>query len=377
VSTSGRPRQETGRLKASVGTTEHQVEVGDSPRTSDAVTSAGSTASGTSSAASPTSTATALVFDRDQVDKIEDWSSQIGRLGRRSLLWIDIDGLEREEAAELVEHLGLESETERRLTSTDEQDPYLGDFGRYLHVTAFAPAHDRLEPELVRVEAMVSKQWVVTIHKGPVEALDVFTQRASGSGDVGRLDGLEFVANLLEWVLGGYFGAFAAIERELDEFDARAMGADFDTPEAGLASLVALRREIGRLRRMVVAHRPVLLALTRPELEGVSDADHSERFGNLRDQLEHAVVAARDCRDSVVLSFDVLVARTGHRTNEIMKVLTLASVLLLPGALIAGLMGMNFKMGFFEENVFFWVILAVIGFQAACTIVVARKRRWI
>lgn len=33
--------------------------------------------------------------------------------------------------------------------------------------------------------------------------------------------------------------------------------------------------------------------------------------------------------------------RTEHRTNEIMKVLTLASILLLPGALIAGVAGMN------------------------------------
>jgi Mg2+ and Co2+ transporter CorA len=42
-------------------------------------------------------------------------------------------------------------------------------------------------------------------------------------------------------------------------------------------------------------------------------------------------------------SFDVLIARTGHRTNDIMKVLTLTSVILLPDALIAGAMGMNFK----------------------------------
>jgi hypothetical protein len=87
--------------------------------------------------------ATALVFDRDQVDEVEDWSGEMRRLGRRSLLWIDVDGLERRDAAELVEKLGLEPETERRLMSTEEKDPYLGDFGRYLHVTAFAPGQVR------------------------------------------------------------------------------------------------------------------------------------------------------------------------------------------------------------------------------------------
>ena len=39
---------------------------------------------------------------------------------------------------------------------------------------------------------------------------------------------------------------------------------------------------------------------------------------------------ARDAREAIVGSFDVLIARGGHRTNEIMKVLTLASVILLP-----------------------------------------------
>ena len=57
-------------------------------------------------------------------------------------------------------------------------------------------------------------------------------------------------------------------------------------------------------------------------------------------------------------SFDVLIARTGHRTNEIVKVLTLASVIVLPGALLAGVMGMNFKVGLFEHPEFFWVVLA-------------------
>ena len=46
--------------------------------------------------------------------------------------------------------------------------------------------------------------------------------------------------------------------------------------------------------------------------------------------------AARDSRDSIVGSFDVLIAHTGYRTNEIMKVLTLASVLLAAGRIARG-----------------------------------------
>lgn len=320
----------------------------------------------------------ALVFDRDRVDEVDDWSERLGSLGKRSILWIDVEGLDRGKADELVEALGLSEETARRLVSEDGRAPYLGDCGAYLHVTAYAPSHESLSPDLVKVECLVSKQWVVTIHEDRVEALEEFSDRASeSSGDIGRLDGLEFVADVLEWVLGGYLGAFARIEVELDEFDARAMERSFETPEEELERLVELRRATGRVRRALVSHRPLLLALARPEFEGISDSDHSERFGALRGQFEDAVQAARDCRDSVVVSFDLVVARTGQRTNEIMKVLTLASVLLLPGALLAGVMGMNFKLGLFEENRYFWVVIVVMLAVAAATLVIAKRRRWI
>ena len=94
-------------------------------------------------------------------------------------------------------------------------------------------------------------------------------------------------------------------------------------------------------------------------------------------RFEATLQEARDAREAIVGSFDVLIARGGQRTNEIMKVLTLASVILLPGALIAGVMGMNFKVGLFDEPAFFWVVLAVIVGIAPLTLAVAKSRDWI
>ncbi|HUG65079.1 MAG TPA: CorA family divalent cation transporter [Gaiellaceae bacterium] len=125
------------------------------------------------------------------------------------------------------------------------------------------------------------------------------------------------------------------------------------------------------------SHREAILALTRPELEAISNSRSAERFSGLRDRLEEAVQAARDSRESVVGSFDVLITSTSHRTNEIMKVLTLASVLLLPGALIAGVMGMNFRVGLFEHTMLFWVMIGTMLAVAFVTLGVARMRDWI
>jgi Mg2+ and Co2+ transporter CorA len=93
-----------------------------------------------------------------------------------------------------------------------------------------------------------------------------------------------------------------------------------------------------------------LVALTHPELKALGDNTSSERFQSLFARFESTLQEARDAREAIVGSFDVLIARGGHRTNETMKVLTLVSVILLPGALIAGVMGMNFRVGLFRTR---------------------------
>jgi magnesium transporter len=134
---------------------------------------------------------------------------------------------------------------------------------------------------------------------------------------------------------------------------------------------------VGTLRRALAAHRGALVALTHPELEALGDSASGERFQSLFSRYESTLQEARDAREAIVGSFDVLIARGGHHTNQIMKVLTLTSVILLPGALLAGVMGMNFKVGLFSYTWLFWVVLATIVAIAPATVGVAKQRRWI
>jgi magnesium transporter len=195
------------------------------------------------------------------------------------------------------------------------------------------------------------------------------------STEQGPADGPAFLAALLEWVLGSYTAAFERIEQRLEEFDVQAMrgeGADED-----IELLIAMRREVGKLRRALAAHRSALVALTHPELEALANNASGERFQSLFTRYESTLQEARDVREAIVGSFDVLIARGGHHTNQIMKVLTLTSVILLPGALLAGVMGMNFKVALFDNASLFWVVLALIIAVAPLTIGVAKLRAWI
>jgi magnesium transporter len=315
----------------------------------------------------------AIVFDRDEVDHLDALSDRPRRLNGSKLLWIDIHEGSEFSADEVASTLELDDETKDCLATPNEQACF-NDYGRYIHVTTYAPREDE-EGELHAVECVVGKNWVVTAHDRPIPVLEEFAKRVSGSGDTGSLDGPSFLAALLEWVLGSYTAAFERIEQRLEDFDVNAMrgkGADED-----IELLIEMRQEVGKLRRALAAHRSALVALTHPELEALGDKGSGERFESLFARFEATLQEARDARESIVGSFDVLIARGGHHTNQIMKVLTLTSVILLPGALLAGVMGMNFKVGLFNTTWLFWVLVAAIVAIAPLTFGIAKQRRWI
>jgi magnesium transporter len=314
----------------------------------------------------------AILFEDDQVEHLEGLAG-LGKLSGSKLLWVEIHAGSELEADEVVEFFALDAKTARCLARPHERAGF-EDHGRYIHITTFAPDEDE-EGELHAVQCVVGQNWVVTAHDQPIPVLEDFASRVSGSGDTGSLDGPSFLAALLEWVLGSYTAAFERIEQRLEEFDVQAMRGEGD--EEDIEKLIEMRLAVGKLRRALAAHRSALVALTHPELEALGDHASSERFQSLFTRYESTLQEARDAREAIVGSFDVLIARGGHQTNQIMKVLTLTSVILLPGALLAGVMGMNFKVSLFTHAWLYWVVVATIIAIAPLTVGFAKQRRWI
>jgi magnesium transporter len=317
---------------------------------------------------------TALLFEGERAERLGDFDDLPTRLGGSKLLWIDIPGPSEDALRSVGAQLELDEEALRSLAST-APGPAFRDAGAFVHLTIHSPGGNGSD-EVTEVECLIADNWVVTAHDRPVGVLDDFAELASGSGATGELDGPSFAAALLGWVINEYSTAFDRLEEELDDVDERAMRGR-RPPEEEIEQLVALRKRAARLRRSLVAHRPLLLALTHPELEDPGDSSSARRFHALLARHEATVQSARDVRESIFGSFDVLIARTGHRTNEIMKILTLASVVLLPGALVAGVMGMNFKVGLFEHPSVFWFVVAGIVTVGAATLATAKLRGWL
>ena len=180
--------------------------------------------------------------------------------------------------------------------------------------------------------------------------------RIEADASVGRLDGAAFARSILDAAVTSYFEAVDAIEAEVDRLDARSLRSNPD--DDLLADLVALRRRVARLRRALSAHREVYATLASADFSKIAEGeDVRTGFVTVAGRFEDAIHSVEDSRDLLLGSFDVFMTRTAQRTNDVMKVLALATVLLLPGSLIAGLLGMNVVVPLPKDDpVSFWLV---------------------
>ena len=323
---------------------------------------------------------TAYLFDKQRGARTDAWRDAAQTLSSTQLLWIDLCEPTDEEEREVAETFDLTA-IEAEHLSADDCHPELAQLESHIRVTAIAVSDAVTDQarERVALECLVGGSWVVTVRNEPVAVIDDFRDRAEGSGELGLLDAPSFLASLLEWVVTSYMRAFDEIQATLEEFDVAALLSPSGDTERQIGALVDARRRVGNLRRALAPHRDVFAALSHSEFDPLSTEESAGRFRHLSANLEAALGSARDAKDAVIGSFDVLIVRTEHRTNEIMKVLTLASILLLPGALIAGVMGMNvnFNASVFANSPLFWVVIIAIVMLAVATLAAARARRWI
>jgi magnesium transporter len=322
---------------------------------------------------------TAYLFDQRQGKPVEEWADALQSLSKNQALWVDLVDPSEDEAQAVDEGFDLGGVEFR--AGEPAVRPSLDQSEDHIRVTAIAVSDEENDParEAVVLDCFIGVNWVLTVHTREVAVIEDFRSQAEGEGELGILDAPSFLATLLEWVVTSYSRAFDEVESTLEEFDVSVLRSPRRDTERQISVLVETRSRVGRLRRALAPHREIFAALAHPELDLISTERSAERFAKLAAQVDTALASARDAKDAVVSSFDVLILRTEHRTGEVVKVLTLASILLLPGALIAGVMGMNvnFSSGVFVHSPLFWVVVSAIVTIALATLGFARLREWI
>ena len=136
------------------------------------------------------------------------------------------------------------------------------------------------------------------------------------------------------------------------------------------------KQEIISYRKIIKPERSTLRLLERhverflpEELEEYFDdiVDAAERIWDLLDNYKEVIEALENTNESVI----------NHRQNDILRILTVFSVILLPLTLITGFFGMNVDFPGFGTAWAFW---AIFGFMAAALVGMLaffRFKRWL
>ncbi|HEU4672264.1 MAG TPA: magnesium transporter CorA family protein [Candidatus Limnocylindrales bacterium] len=315
-------------------------------------------------------------FDADRNDQVLSLDEALAALPtERQLLWIDIVGeLDEREAASVVDAFGLQAWARRELDVPLER-PHLALHGDFVHAVLAVDPDAQQPRRAAWLGVIAGRNIVISHHVATIGFLDALAERVHDDTRLGMLNAITFVASLLDGAVTTYFRAIDAIEDDVDALDARSLRARGDV----LGELVALRRRIARLRRLLATHRELFSLLARPDVTTLAgDEASAAALVAVSSRFENAIGAVEDSRDLLLGSFDVYMTRTAQRTNDIMKVLALATVVLLPGSLLAGLLGMNVSVPISKDDpISFWLVVGVIAAFSGLILAAARARRWL
>jgi magnesium transporter len=141
-----------------------------------------------------------------------------------------------------------------------------------------------------------------------------------------------------------------------------------------------IRRDIISFRRIVKPQIAVMSSLERkasslaPLLGGGLD----EYFSDLNDQMAKMWDTLEDHKDVIEGLSDTNDSLTNTRINDVIKLLTILSVVLLPLTLVSSIYGMNFEhLPMSDDPYGFWITMAAMVAIAAGMLIYFKLRHWI
>ncbi|EYB67566.1 Mg2+ transporter protein, CorA-like protein [Deinococcus phoenicis] len=316
------------------------------------------------------------LFDAEGEDREVQLSEALVRgLCASQLLWVDVPGHQAGELEQVAALLGLDRQAVWQLADPTPR-PQVESYGETFRVDVQAVCEQggRLRGDELNI--VVGSNFLLTVHPENVGFVEEFAEQQRGNGKVGQLTAEAFLTALLNWHLNSYLHEVEALEGRLDGLDEAILQRPSD--QAFLSELVGHRRRAGELRRLLTDHRDVYATLSRPDFKALADPESARNFDALEERFERAVAAVEGLREAILGSFDLYMTSLGQRTNDTMRVLTVATVLMGMWALVAGVFGMNFELPFEKNGPHgFLVVVVALLLLTLAVFWLARRRRWL
>jgi magnesium transporter len=271
-----------------------------------------------------------------------------------ALVWIDCTSRAPEHEAFLSEVLQLHRLTQEDLWE-DREAPKVEAFPGYLFVLFHAvrltepplsKAKDvrpvnRAAASLVvsEIDCALGPGWLFTHHAGLPLVAEVREEMARHPEALARGPHVLLHA-LLDRAVDLHAPLLDGLDRSIEALEDESLRQR--PPRSALRRLLDLRRLLHRLRRSAVHQREVLYRLARGDFERLPK-DSLPFFRDVHDHYVRIADLLDDDREMLASVFEAWMSTHSFRMNEIMKLLTLMSTIMMPLTFIAGVYGMNFQ----------------------------------
>jgi magnesium transporter len=271
-----------------------------------------------------------------------------------NLVWMDVQDPGPAELSTLLEEFGFHPLALQDVTQ-GQQRPKVDEYKGYLFVVVYGvvSAKDTRELRTLEVDLFIGRNYVVSIHRERLPALEDALARWTRGGTMLR-EGVGFlVYTVVDAIIDAYFPLLDAIEDEVDETEL-AMFERQD--EECTLRLLRLKRTLVSLRRVLHPLRDIFGAFLRRD-HAYFSASTAVYFQDVYNHVLRIVDVVDIERDMVTGALEAYLAVVSNRVNKTMKALAVCTIAVAFISAVFGAYGMNFKeIPLAEEPWGFWAI---------------------
>jgi len=309
---------------------------------------------------------------------ITEQELNLNTITRGKITWVNIERPTRREVDYLGQHYPFHAlDLDDCLSRV--QRPKIDEYDEYLFMVFHFPVfHKQARVTMPsQVSIFIAEDYLVSLHAGELRPLvtlfkDCQSNEKARQENMGRSTGY-LLYRILDRLVNYCFPILYKIGGNIERVEEAIFG---ENPRDTVREISVLRRDLISFRRIV-----------KPQLEAVELLEHSELpifkedpevyFGDIADHLRKIQDSLDDYKEVVEGLYDTNNSLISFRINQVIRILTIISVILLPLSLVAGILGMN-VWPLPSSNP--WVFVAVIVVMVAIIVAMLsffRWRRWI
>ncbi|MBN2506982.1 MAG: magnesium/cobalt transporter CorA [Verrucomicrobia bacterium] len=298
-------------------------------------------------------------------------------------LWVDLEKPTTQEAKFVLEDifhfhpLSIEDcVSVSPSPKVDEYTPKEGDlFAPYLFMVIHAVDYSRKDGVFATSELnfFLGKNFLVTFHELPMKSIQVAAERCvKGSVHIARAP--DRVAHtLLDGIVDNYKPALEELAFEISELESQVVE---NPARETLNRIIQIKKEVYHLRQIMGPQREVLSRFARGEFKLIRP-HIVPYYRDVYDQLFHIHELALRHTDSLTGILQVYLNMASNQTSEVVKLLTLITVITTPLMVVGTWYGMNFKdMPELHAPLAYPVIIALTLAATLVAIWWFRKKNW-